>query len=61
MQDDLITRAFRAYEDFQRLKQAKMDELERKLHPFLEVLGALIMLAPIFWIFLLIFGPSEWR
>ena len=61
MQDDLITIALRTYENFQQLKQAKMDELERKLHPFLEVLGALIMLAPILWIFLLIFGPSEWR
>ena len=61
MQDDLITIVLRAYENFQQLKQAKMDELERKLHPFLEVLGALIMLAPILWIFLLLFGPSEWR
>lgn len=61
MQDDLITTVLRTYENFQQLKKAKMDELERKLHPFLEVLGALIMLAPILWIFLLLFGPSEWR
>lgn len=57
--DDLIAKVFRTYEDFQQLKQAKMDELERKLHPFLEVLGAIIMLAPVLWIISLLFGPSE--
>ena len=59
MQDDLITRIFRAYEDFQDSKKAFLDELERKLHPFLEVVGAIIMLAPLLWIFSLLFGASE--
>jgi len=59
MQDDLIIRIFRAYEEFQSAKKALLDELERKLHPFLEVLGALIMLAPLLWIFSLLFGGSE--
>lgn len=59
MQDDLITRVFRAYEEFQNAKKALLDELERKLHPFLEVLGAIIMLAPLLWVFSLLFGASE--
>ncbi|WP_300424429.1 hypothetical protein [uncultured Hyphomonas sp.] len=59
MQDDLITRVFRAYEEFQNAKKALLDELERKLHPFLEVLGAIIMLTPLLWIFSLLFGASE--
>lgn len=59
MQDDLITRIFRAYEDFQDSKKAFLDELERKLHPFLEVLGAIIMLAPILWIFSLLLGANN--
>ena len=59
MQDDLITRVFRAYEEFQSAKKALLDELERKLHPFLEVLGAIIMLAPLLWIFSVLFGASE--
>ncbi|WP_300379451.1 hypothetical protein [Henriciella sp.] len=59
MQDDLITRVFRAYEEFQSTKKALLDELERKLHPFLEVLGAIIMLAPLLWIFSLLLGASE--
>ena len=59
MQDDLITRIFRAYEDFQDSKKAFLDELERKLHPFLEVLGAIIMFAPLLWVFSLLFGASE--
>ena len=59
MQDDLITRVFRAYEEFQSTKKALLDELERKLHPFLEVLGAIIMLTPLLWIFSLLFGASE--
>ena len=59
MQDDLITRVFRAYEEFQSAKKALLDELERKLHPFLEVLGAIIMLTPLLWIFSLLFGASE--
>ena len=59
MQDDLITRVFRAYEEFQNAKKALLDELERKLHPFLEVLGAIIMLAPLLWIFSVLFGASE--
>lgn len=57
--DDLITKIFRTYEDFQQLKQAKMDELERKLHPFLEVLGALIMLTPVLLVLSFLFGSSE--
>ena len=40
-------------------KKALLDELERKLHPFLEVLGAIIMLTPLLWIFSLLFGASE--
>lgn len=59
MQDDLIIRIFRAYEEFQSTKKALLDELERKLHPFLEVLGAIIMLTPLLWIFSLLFGASE--
>lgn len=59
MQDDLIIRIFRAYEEFQSTKKALLDELERKLHPFLEVLGAIIMLAPLLWIFSLLLGASE--
>ena len=59
MQDDLITRVFRAYEEFQSAKKAALDELERKLHPFLEVLGAIIMFAPLLWIFSLLLGASE--
>ena len=59
MQDDLIIRIFRAYEEFQSAKKALLDELERKLHPFLEVLGAIIMFAPLLWIFSLLFGASE--
>ena len=59
MQDDLITRVFRAYEEFQNAKKALLDELERKLHPFLELLGAIIMFAPLLWIFSLLFGASE--
>tara|TARA_Y100001001_G_scaffold120493_1_gene118551 strand:+ start:266 stop:463 length:198 start_codon:yes stop_codon:yes gene_type:complete len=57
--DDLITKVFRTYEDFQQLKKAKMDELERKLHPFLEVLGAFIMLTPVLLVLSFLFGPSE--
>ena len=59
MKDDLIIRIFRAYEEFQSTKKALLDELERKLHPFLEVLGAIIMLAPLLWIFSVLFGASE--
>ncbi|MDF1805261.1 hypothetical protein [Hyphomonas sp.] len=59
MKDDLIIRIFRAYEEFQSTKKALLDELERKLHPFLEVLGAIIMLTPLLWIFSLLFGASE--
>lgn len=59
MKDDLIIRIFRAYEEFQSAKKALLDELERKLHPFLEVLGAIIMLTPLLWIFSLLFGASE--
>lgn len=59
MQDDLIIRIFRAYEEFQSTRKALLDELERKLHPFLEVLGAIIMLTPLLWIFSLLFGASE--
>lgn len=59
MQDDLIIRIFRAYEKLQNAKKALLDELERKLHPFLEVLGAIIMFAPLLWVFLLLFGASE--
>ncbi len=59
MQDDLIIRIFRAYEEFQSTNKALLDELEKKLHPFLEVLGAIIMLTPLLWIFSLLFGASE--
>tara|TARA_E500000305_G_scaffold101455_1_gene95037 strand:- start:121 stop:300 length:180 start_codon:yes stop_codon:yes gene_type:complete len=59
MQDDLIIRIFRAYETLQNAKKALLDELERKLHPFLEVLGAIIMFAPLLWVFSLLFGASE--
>jgi len=59
MQDDLIIRIFRAYETLQNAKKALLDELERKLHPFLEVLGAIIMFAPLLWFFSLLFGASE--
>ncbi|CAM3617704.1 hypothetical protein [Thalassospira profundimaris] len=59
MQDDLIIRIFRAYEKLQNAKKALLDELERKLHPFLEVLGAIIMFAPLLWFFSLLFGASE--
>tara|TARA_R110002096_G_scaffold53277_5_gene138548 strand:+ start:622 stop:801 length:180 start_codon:yes stop_codon:yes gene_type:complete len=59
MQDDLIIRIFRPYEEFQSTRKALLDELERKLHPFLEVLGAIIMLTPLLWIFSLLFGASE--
>ena len=59
MKDDLIIRIFRAYKEFQSTKKALLDELERKLHPFLEVLGAIIMLTPLLWIFSLLFGASK--
>lgn len=57
--EDLLGQAMDAYHAFKRAKQEFWDEIERQLHPVLEVLGALIMTLPVVGIVLWLLGIGK--
>lgn len=59
MQDDLIIFLVNAYKAYDRAVDSIMDDLERRLRPALEVLGAIIMATPLIGILLWLLGFTE--
>lgn len=53
---DLFGQAVEAHKVYKRAKQEFWDEIERRLHPVLEVLGAIIMALPVIGIVLWLLG-----
>ncbi|GAK34632.1 hypothetical protein JCM17846_28670 [Iodidimonas nitroreducens] len=57
--EDLLGQAMDAFHAFKRAKQEFLGEIEKRLHPVLEVLGALIMAVPVIGIALWILGAGK--
>lgn len=54
--DDFLADIYQVYLNLKRILQDKLDEIEKQLHPLLEVLGALIMAMPVVLILLFLLG-----
>ena len=54
--DDFLAEIYQVYLNLKRILQDKLDEIEKQLHPLLEVLGALIMAMPVVLILLFLLG-----